>query len=577
MDKAQGVAKVIVLAVSLVGCGGAVVPNGTGRGGPEFPSQASLNELAAKPAAPETVGDRKTLAVDEWQPLENTAPTTDAEQLVKSVADAKGTPLPIDAELGCTAREIARVFAAHAAFPDHQLQAYMAGVCGATQPTFGVMVWSTPSNTIADADNQKRWHDAITKQLGEWLPPAARLLGAAEFSDGKTSVFTATAGVSEITWEERGTLVNANGELQLSGSLTTPAAFIYGSSNVGAYGVQDCRSDPRVAPPRFRITCQLDPADSSAWVELQALPPGRVLARGVARVLARREGTALGFTAATKTAAPENVSTPAEFGKRLLSLVNETRKAAGRPLLQLAPRESETSSRLAPHYFQGENDGSLSDRIALGLLAGWDISGTIRTGNFYSNTLSGSLDPKRWLSFMLEEPSARRVLLDPQARAIAIGPDVHAQALSMGALVSTYAFYESDDHRADVARFLMRLNERRRGLGLAPAKVTSAPEVTRAAQGIKTNHNPDGALQVALEEVVARAQHSVEGYYIEATDLDHVTLPDALLRPSVTLAISAAHHRYPKAAWGTLTVLVVLLDSSGPQKTAAATSPPRTN
>ncbi len=466
------------------------------------------------------------------------------------MADAKGKSLPLEAELGCTAREIARFFAAHAAFPDQQLQAYMAGVCGATQPNFGVMVWSTPSNTVVDAGNQKQWHEAIAKQLGEWLPPSVKQLGAAEFSDGKTSVFAATAGLSDITWEERSTLVNANGELQLSGTLSTPAAFIYGSSNVGAYGVQDCRSDPRVAPPRFRITCQLDPADSSAWIELQALPPGRVLARGVARVLARREGTALSFTAATKNTASEAVSSPAEFGKRLLALVNEARKVAGRPALQLAPRESETSSRLAPHYFKGESDANLSDQIALGLLAGWDISGTIRTGNFYSNALSGSLDPKRWLSFMLEEPSARRVLLDPQARSIAIGPDVRAQALTMGALVSTYAFYESDDHRGDVARFLMRLNERRRGLGLAPAKITAAPEVARAAQGIKTNHNPDGALQSAMEEVVARAQHGVEGYYIEATDLDHVTLPDALLRPSVTLAILGRAPPLPEGSLG---------------------------
>ena len=31
---------------------------------------------------------------------------------------------------------------------------------------------------------------------------------------------------------------------------------------------------------------------------------------------------------------------------------------------------------------------------------------------------------------MLEQPSARRVLLDPQARAIAIGPNVHPQSLT---------------------------------------------------------------------------------------------------------------------------------------------------
>jgi len=54
-----------------------------------------------------------------------------------------------------------------------------------------------------------------------------------------------------------------------------------------------------------------------------------------------------------------------------------------------------------------------------------------------------------------------------------------------------------------------------------------------------------------------------------------VQVLEALLRPSVTLAISAAHHRYPAAAWGTLTLLVVLLDSSGPQKTAQLLTTPQ--
>jgi hypothetical protein len=90
---------------------------------------------------------------------------------------------------------------------------------------------------------------------------------------------------------------------------------------------------------------------------------------------------------------------------------------------------------------------------------------------------------------------------------------------------------------------------------------------------MKTTHDPADALDTAMHRVVERTAHGVEGYYIEATDIDHITLPDALLRPQVTLAISAAHHRYPKAAWGTLTLLVLVLDSSKAQRTAQAESP----
>ena len=570
MKQAQSGTLAAAVSVWLLGCGG-----GHLGGGPEFPSQESLRELAERPATAAKTDARKTVPVDDWQPGDAATPATEAETLVKRAAASKGRAVPLDAELGCAAREIARFYAAHNAFPDQQLQAYMAGVCGATEANFGVTVWSTPNDTIADAARQKEWHDAIAKQLGPWLPSSVKQLGAAQLSDGKTSVFAAVAGTSDVTWEARSTVANAAGEVELSGSLGSPAAFIFGLSNVGAFGERDCRSDPRVALPRFHVTCQLDPADTSAWVELEALPPGRVLAHGIARILIRREGAALSFSAPTKNTTPESVNSGGEFAKRLLTLVNERRAQAQLPALQLATRESETSAGLAAHYFDAERESDLGDQVALGLMAGWDIQGsTIRNGDFYSNQLTGSLDPRRWLGFMLEQPSARRVLLDPQARAIAIGPNVHPQSLTVGALVSTYTFYASDDHRADIERFVSRLNERRQGLGLSAVKVTPAPELAKAVQSVKTSHDPEAALQTALQQVVSHTQHGVEGYYIEATDVDHVNLPAALLRPQVTIAISAAHHRYPQAAWGTLTLLVAVLDSAGAQKTAALATRP---
>jgi hypothetical protein len=574
MQAARTLAVIGLVASCSVGCGAAVsAPRGSS--GQTFPSRATLQELAARPAAPDQASDRKTLAVDDWQPATDVgASATDAEALVQSAASAQGKRSTIDPELSCAAREIGRFYATHQAFPDQQLQAYMAGVCGMSAPTFSMITWSTPNDTLVDPANQQQWRKAISDQLGPLLAHDPELIGAAQVSDGKNTAFAAVAAKSAVAWEGRSLVTNTAGEVELSGSVRTPAAFVYGMANVGAYGVSDCRSDPRVALPRFRLTCRLSDTDAAAWVDVQALPPGRVLSRSVARLLIRREGAALVYSAPTKNSAPETVTDPTAFTKRLLALVNEARTAARLPNLALATRQSETSFRLAPHYFDNEaSDQIINDQIALGLLAGWDVKGTIRTGDFYSNTLSGSLDPKRWLGFMLDQPSARRVLLDANARSIAIGADLRPRAQSMGALVSTYTFYDTDDHRADIQDFLARLNEHRSGLGLAPAKITQAPEVNSALRTIKSSHSPEGALQTALEQVVAREQRGVEGFYIEATHLAHLTFPEALLRPSITIAVSAAHHRYPEAAWGTLTLLVVLLDSSAPQQTAGATPP----
>jgi hypothetical protein len=187
--------------------------------------------------------------------------------------------------------------------------------------------------------------------------------------------------------------------------------------------------------------------------------------------------------------------------------------------------------------------------------------------------LSGSLDPRRWLSFMLDEPMARRVLLSSEARSLAIGALVHPETQTVGALVSTYSFYESEDHRADVLHFLARLNDVRRDLGLAASRVVAAPELGEAVENLKANHDPAGALNLAMQRVVETRLGSVQGLYIEATDLDHLNVPQDLLGPNLTIAISAAHHRYPHAAWGTLTFLVVVLDG-GSSKKMAGTLPP---
>jgi hypothetical protein len=565
----------VLLGSLLLGCGAG--GRTIGKGGPEFPSRADLSEIIRRPLATDKAGDRSTLSVDEWQPGEASAePATEAEAVIQRVATAKKQSVVIDPALGCAAREVARFYGKYKAFPDQQLQAYMAGVCGSNTPGFGVTVWETPVDSVADAAPRNEWHQHIAKQLSEWLPPTMNQAGAAQLAEGGNVVFAVAVGTSSITWEKLSTLVDEQGRVELSGRVNTPAAFVYGLGNVGAYGVQDCQSDPRVAAPRFRLFCQLDPADASAWVAVQVLPPGRILAHGAGRILIRREGVALGFNAPTKNTAPESVSGSADFSARLLSLVNETRAAARLPALKLAKRQSETSTHLTPHYFAGEEaDSSTNDQIALGLLAGWDIQGsTIRNGDFYSNALSGSLDTRRWLAFMLEQPTARKVMLAPMARAIAIGSHVDVKAQHVSALISTYSFYDSDNHRADLERFVTRLNARRAALGLAPAKLGQAPELAQAIRSVKTNHDPEGALNDALQQVVNRSGRSVEGYFIEATDLDYVTLPEPLLRPTVTMALSATHHRYPDSAWGTLTVLVVILESSGPQKIATLSRSP---
>jgi hypothetical protein len=543
--------------------------------GPQFPSRTDLNEIMRRPRSGAPREHQKTVAVEEWQPLAaEQQPSSDAEALLKRVADAKRQDLAISPQLSCAAREAAGFFAQHRAWPDQQLEAHIAGVCGATQLGLGLAVWAAPLEAIADAAGRSDWYTAIAQQLSESLPLEANVGGAAEIADSTHGVFVTALAIEQITWEKVSTVADAEGRVELAGSVRMPAAFVHGLSNVGAYSVKGCESDLQVAAPRFRMTCQLDANDSSAWVSLQVLPPGRVLEHAAARLLLRREGTPLTFTAATKNLAPETVTDPRVFTERLIALVNKTRVAARLPTLRLEQRQSVTSAQLAPHYFQSESpvDGT-ADKIALGVMAGWDVPGTIRSGNLFTGSLTGSRDPRRWLSYTLQQPIARAVLLDPEASSIAIGPVVEQRSDSVAAIVSTYRLHKSDDHRADVEHFVQRLNKARSDLGLPPVAVLSAPGVSQAAASVKSSHDPKDALQDAMETVARGGEPGVQGFYVEVTDVEHIVFPPALLQPVVTLAVSAAHHRYPEAAWGTLTLLVVLVNS--PEVTVAGSVPSR--
>lgn len=213
----------LVCLLTVAGCAGGS-RSASASGGPQFPSRADLSEIMRRPQKADRVEQHKTVAVDDWQPLAaEQEPSSDAEARILRIADAKRQRLAINAQLSCTAREVAGFFAQHQAFPDQQLQAHMAGVCGATQAKLGVIVWSTPAETVADSARLSEWHAGITKQLSEWLPATANLGGAAQLADAKNTLFAAAVAVESITWEKVSTLADADGRVELVGSMRTPA------------------------------------------------------------------------------------------------------------------------------------------------------------------------------------------------------------------------------------------------------------------------------------------------------------------------------------------------------------------
>jgi hypothetical protein len=233
--------------------------------------------------------------------------------------------------------------------------------------------------------------------------------------------------------------------------------------------------------------------------------------------------------------------------------------------LSLAPQQSIENTRLAGTLIESMigDDDAVANRAAIGLMAGWDVKGLIRNGNFFLAAV-GTSDATAWLDFALELPIGRSSLLDPGMRQVAIGPAIPPGGGALGAAVTAYALFETDDHVAETTRFFQRIAAARTARGLpAPARVQGLGEMdAELGRVAREGAAPMDALQATMQVAVARTGQGVHGYTLETNDLDQVDVPAALLTPGpLRMMIGVTHHRAEGAAWGQYVVMIVILGS----------------
>jgi hypothetical protein len=279
------------------------------------------------------------------------------------------------------------------------------------------------------------------------------------------------------------------------------------------------------------------------------------------------DGSALSYEARhLGPAAP--VASTQEFEKVLVDRLNQVRQGAHLPALLVAPAQSRENARLVGTLIDSAfgGDAGAGDRAALGLLAGWKVPGLVRDGSFFVGAVAPTRDVNAWLDYALERPIGRVALLDPQARRIAIGPAVPEGVQALGAVVTTYALFESGDHTEDEARFFERIAAARKARGLAaPVRYAATEGVRAECERVRTeNKAPMTALHEMMQDVVTRTGSSVMGYVLETNDLDDTDVPDPLLRAGpLNTVLAITHHRAEGAAWGQYVIFAVLLGTTG--------------
>jgi len=564
-----------VCGVLCVACGGS---GGLGQPIVQFPSRGDLDSLADH-APTEVAANRGVADAEQWEmqtaDVRQTQYPSDTplDQLLVSSAAVHGNGMYLSPQLRCAAQEAARFYVEHGGFPDDGLREHLLVRCGSTLPSHGVnYVMGEVPDSVSEAELQKSLRPQVQKLLDKELAVGHGEL-AAGYARGKGRyIVTAFNGEPQVELNDFSPVVTGD-SVTLKGVLKVRSVdSITGLATHGTYGVSRCDADPTKRLPAFSITCPIGTEDATARIELAIRKPGQVLMSPVAQLEVRHQEQAdLTYNAATY-GTNKPAADPVSFRAALFQDLNETRKAAGLRPFTLEPAESHTAERLAPYLFQtmalGEEDQVST--ITLGLLAGWDVHGTIRDGGFFFDALNASRNPTRWLSRALASPLGRWVLLEPEATHIAIGASPLAPS-GVTAIVTTYSFFDAPDHRADEDAAFAELNRQRHAHGVAEARRINSDQALKSAltRVNKGTSSTSEALHVALTDISQAQNRPLGGYIMETTDLHQLKFDREFVESStLDVEIGVTHYRAPGAAWGQYALLFVVVNHGPVNKMA---------
>jgi hypothetical protein len=562
-------------------CIDARAPGGQGTNKPSsptalFPPPGDLAKLPSLPA-PSEAFSLDAVVVDNWSVAapaamqDEEAGYEDASawgNFARSVASAHKATVRLSPALQCAAGETARFRVEKGSLPNESLRRFLVARCGGSSTdALPIVAGGEAPDKTTDASIYDHTKDVIEKAVERRLiGETHRALGVAAYRAGRKYAVAAIVGSDEVRLEAGPRTPDEARRVLLRGTLRRPAADAVALINQGDYGAAHCPRDPRVALPQFAFSCRLGDKDAAAWIQILVRREGRVLEDGVADLLAY-EGDPAKIEYRTRTSGvPAPVSDVVSFTSALLGAVNRVRAEGKLAPLSLATKQSAQSARLVGTLIDasvnGKND--VGDGIALGLLAGWDVEGTIRSGQLLFAVVAPTRDARAWLDFALERPFGRRVLLDPDARRIAIGPTVfQGEAPALGAVVTSYALFESPDHDGEASSALARVAAARAELGKpALAKIDGVRALADEAKLVLAGERePFDALSAAMRSVAQRVSGTVHGFVVETNDLERAPIPEELLHaPKGALAIQVTHHRVKGAAWGQYVILYVLVD-----------------
>ncbi|MBS2024936.1 MAG: hypothetical protein JST92_21265 [Deltaproteobacteria bacterium] len=536
-----------------------------------FPSREEVNAMAAQPA-PQGLPADPGVNVTEWKlagPLPDRVDdrphnaSGPFESLVALEAQKRSHHLSEAAQ--CMAREFGKFFLVKKGLPADDLRRFIQARCGYP----GVSVNTSVQAATADP---RLSEEKLVEQFSKLLAPGwdamlfgdHMLVGGAFTRAGKDIALVVVTAPQPARLNPM-PMVPAQPDVEVACELNQPADLIAGVANLGAAGVMACTPDPTVKPPKFSLLCPTDRADGATWVEVYAKRPRSVLVEIVLQLLLFPAGAAEGRF--VQAAPPANVPAGLSIAPAFVVALNQVRAAAKLPPVVLAPAQSALADKLAPHSFAsrfGSARPELAERIALGLVAGWELTdpqpieiATLNEGILLGRGGSGAA----LLAQAMARPTTRESLLDPGVSRIAMGITAGPDHTSVAAIIAAYRLHEDRRSEAldrDTAQRLALLRQRKElpPVRIAPylnAELDSAVDLL-----VNQRESPIDSLNALLERASEQSQRGVHGFCLEAPQIDDLEFPDEFFRAqALSYALRVAFYRPPGSPWGRYAVFLV--------------------
>ncbi|MCX4241390.1 hypothetical protein [Paraliomyxa miuraensis] len=542
-----------------------------------FPTQAELDQISARPhpEAARLLG-QSVAPIDAWDLQRPVAQRTEvvtyrgddpnARALAAVLAEGKDGRR-VTQGMQCVAEEMSRFVLAHGDEPAADLRGFIVARCGTPVSFPAVAIQRLPVEELPGRPlhpvKDRQFLDALAKDV-----PAEASAGFFIGRGEDEAVLGLAFGVPDVELEPVPLVLDGRHEVDVRGRMRWDFDNLSGHASRGELGALPCRpiTHEPIAAPRFALRCPVAIDDAFTVIELNASPKGRLLGRGVLRLLVSSRGPVPTHYQSPRLSLP--IGPQEHDDLALATAVSALRRKAGMEPVIASAGQSEVLAQLLPHFLVAIADpsqGELADQIALGMMAGRKVGTAIRWGSFSTSTSPSNWPLERDLAAELFSPYSRSRLFDPEANTVAY-TEISDPAQPMRvSVIASYSELRDRDYTPQIVALFETIDRQRAAAGLDPLVRVMAPGDVRTMAAVAARVRdgelmPEDAVGQLLRHFAEQTHRSFEGMVLLPHSLEgwNPALEGPIVTdPQVAAAITISHFRPPGAAWGRNLVIVV--------------------